>query len=134
MQLGTNHLGHFALTGLLLDLLLATPGARIVNVSSGAHRAGKMNFDDLQSTKRYARWGAYGQSKLANLLFTFELQRRLGERKLTQISVACHPGWAATDLQFVGAAHGRLASVRAGVEHRQPAARAERRRRRAADA
>ena len=103
MQLGTNHLGHFALTGLLLELLLATPGARIVNVSSGAHRAGKMRFDDLQSTKSYARWGAYGQSKLANLLFTFELQRRLGQQKRTQISVACHPGWAATDLQFVAA-------------------------------
>jgi len=103
MQLGTNHLGHFALTGLLLDLLLATPDARIVNVSSGAHRAGKIRFDDLQSKQSYARWGAYGQSKLANLLFTFELQRRLGGRKLTQICVACHPGWAATDLQFVAA-------------------------------
>ncbi len=103
MQLGTNHLGHFALTGLLLDLVLATPGARIVNVSSSAHRAGKLNFDDLQSRRSYARWGAYGQSKLANLLFTFELARRLEQRQLTQICVACHPGWAATDLQFVGA-------------------------------
>jgi NAD(P)-dependent dehydrogenase (short-subunit alcohol dehydrogenase family) len=103
MQLGTNHLGHFALTGLLLELLLGTPGARIVNVSSGAHRAGKLRFDDLQSKGSYARWGAYGQSKLANLLFTFELQRRLGKRPRTQICVACHPGWAATDLQFVAA-------------------------------
>jgi len=103
MQIGTNHLGHFALTGLLLERLLATPGARVVNVSSGAHRAGKMRFDDLHWARDYARWAAYGQSKLANLLFTFELQRRLAARKLTQISVACHPGWAATDLQFVGA-------------------------------
>ena len=101
MQLGTNHLGHFALTGLLLELLLATPGARIVNVSSGAHRGGWLHFDDLQSKKSYARWGAYGQSKLANLLFTLELQRRLGQQERTQICVACHPGWAATDLQFV---------------------------------
>jgi NAD(P)-dependent dehydrogenase (short-subunit alcohol dehydrogenase family) len=103
MQLGTNHLGHFALTGLLLGLLLETPGARVVNVSSSAHRAGKLRFDDLQSQKSYARWGAYGQSKLANLLFTLELQRRLGQQKRTQLSVACHPGWAATDLQFVAA-------------------------------
>jgi len=120
MQLGTNHLGHFALTGLLLELLLAMPGARIVNVSSGAHRAGKMRFDDLQSTRSYARWGAYGQSKLANLLFTFELQRRLGQRKLTQISVACHPGWAATDLQFVAARMdgSRLLALASGIGNR----------------
>ena len=101
MQIGTNHLGHFALTGLLLERLLATPGARVVNVSSGAHRMGKIRFDDLHWAQRYRRWGAYGQSKLANLLFTFELQRRLAARRLTQISVACHPGYAATDLQFV---------------------------------
>jgi NAD(P)-dependent dehydrogenase (short-subunit alcohol dehydrogenase family) len=103
MQLGTNHLGHFALTGLLLERILATRGARIVNVSSGAHRAGRMRFDDLQSQRGYGRWAAYAQSKLANLLFTLELQRRLAARGLTQICVACHPGYAATDLQFVAA-------------------------------
>jgi NAD(P)-dependent dehydrogenase (short-subunit alcohol dehydrogenase family) len=103
MQIGTNHLGHFALTGLLLDLLLETPQARVVNVSSGAHRAGRMHFDDLHGIRRYGRWSAYGQSKLANLLFTYELERRLEARRLTQISVACHPGYAATDLQFVAA-------------------------------
>ncbi len=120
MQLGTNHLGHFALAGLLLERLLGTPGARIVNVSSGAHRAGKIRFDDLQATRSYARWGAYGQSKLANLLFTFELQRRLASRKLTQISVACHPGWAATDLQFVGARMdgSRLLALVSGIANR----------------
>ncbi len=101
MQIGTNHLGHFALTGLLLERLLATPGARVVNVSSGAHRMGKIHFDDLHWAQRYRRWSAYGQSKLANLLFTFELQRRLAARGSTQISVACHPGYASTDLQFV---------------------------------
>jgi len=101
MQIGTNHLGHFALTGLLLERLLTTPGARVVNVASGAHRMGRIRFDDLHSRLGYRRWGAYGQSKLANLLFSFELQRRLEARRSTQISVACHPGYAATDLQFV---------------------------------
>ncbi len=101
MQIGTNHLGHFALTGLLLERLLGTPEARVVNVSSGAHRFGRIDFDDLHSAKRYRRWAAYGQSKLANLLFTHELQRRLALRPRTQICVACHPGYAATDLQFV---------------------------------
>jgi NAD(P)-dependent dehydrogenase (short-subunit alcohol dehydrogenase family) len=103
MQLGTNHLGHFALTGLLLERLLATPGSRIVNVSSTAHRAGRIDFDDLHGERRYARWGAYGQSKLANLLFTFELARRLEAAGHPLKSVACHPGWAATNLQFAGA-------------------------------
>jgi len=99
MQFGTNHLGHFALTGLLLDRLLATDGARVVNVASGAHRMGSMRFDDLQWRNGYRKWRAYGQSKLANLLFTFELQRRAGARLL---SVACHPGYAATNLQAAG--------------------------------
>ena len=71
MQLGTNHLGHFALTGLLLERLLATPGARVVTVSSTAHRIGKIRFDDLHWERGYRRWGAYGQSKLANLLFAY---------------------------------------------------------------
>jgi len=108
MQLGTNHLGHFALTGLLLDRLLAAParanapGPRIVTVSSGAHRAGRIRFDDLQSERRYGKWRAYGQSKLANLLFAYELQRRLDKCGADLISVACHPGYAATNLQFAG--------------------------------
>ncbi len=102
MQLGTNHLGHFALTGRLLDLLLATPGSRVVNVSSTAHKFGKLRFHDLQWDKSYSKWGAYGQSKLANLLFTHELDRRLKEAGSDTISVACHPGWAATDLQEAG--------------------------------
>jgi NAD(P)-dependent dehydrogenase (short-subunit alcohol dehydrogenase family) len=103
MQLGTNHLGHFALTGLLLERLLAAPGARVVSVSSTAHRAGRMNFDDLQSERRYQRWLAYGQSKLANLLFGFELARRLEAAGKGVVSAACHPGYSATNLQFVGA-------------------------------
>lgn len=102
MQLGTNHLGHFALTGQLLDLLLATPRSRVVNVSSIAHKFGTIRFDDLQGQKRYQKWGAYGQSKLANLLFTYELDRRLKEAGSDTISVACHPGWAATNLQQAG--------------------------------
>jgi NAD(P)-dependent dehydrogenase (short-subunit alcohol dehydrogenase family) len=96
LQLGTNHLGHFALTGLLLDRLLAAEDPRVVNVSSGAHRIGRMNFDDLQSERKYQRWLAYGQSKLANLLFTFELQRRHGD---VLKAVAAHPGYASTNLQ-----------------------------------
>jgi NAD(P)-dependent dehydrogenase (short-subunit alcohol dehydrogenase family) len=102
MQFGTNHLGHFALTGLLLDRLLATDGARVVNVSSGAHRMGKMRFDDLQWKNGYRKWMAYGQSKLANLLFTFELQRKLDAAGRKLLSVACHPGYAATNLQAAG--------------------------------
>jgi NAD(P)-dependent dehydrogenase (short-subunit alcohol dehydrogenase family) len=96
LQIGTNHLGHFALTGLLLGNLLAGDEPRVVTVSSGAHRIGRIDFDDLQSERRYFRWGAYGQSKLANLLFAFELQRRAG---LSLLSVAAHPGYAATNLQ-----------------------------------
>jgi NAD(P)-dependent dehydrogenase (short-subunit alcohol dehydrogenase family) len=102
MQLGTNHLGHFALTGLLIDRLLETDGSRVVNVSSQAHRAGRINFDDLQSRKRYRKWRAYGQSKLANLLFTRELQRRLAAISATTVAVAAHPGYAATHLQAAG--------------------------------
>ncbi len=96
LQLGTNHLGHFALAGRLLPLLLAAPAARVVTVSSGAHRMGSIAFDDLMGERSYRRWGAYGQSKLANLLFTRELDRRFGDR-LT--AVAAHPGYAATHLQ-----------------------------------
>jgi NAD(P)-dependent dehydrogenase (short-subunit alcohol dehydrogenase family) len=102
MQFGTNHLGHFALTGLLLDRLLATDGARVVTVSSGMHRLGTIRFDDLQWRHGYRKWMAYGQSKLANLLFTFELQRRAAAADAKLVSVACHPGYSATNLQFVG--------------------------------
>jgi NAD(P)-dependent dehydrogenase (short-subunit alcohol dehydrogenase family) len=102
MQFGTNHLGHFALTGLLLERLLDGDGHRVVTVSSTAHRGGKMSFDDLQSERSYSKWGAYGQSKLANLLFTYELQRRLARKGAGCIAVACHPGYASTNLQFAG--------------------------------
>lgn len=101
-QLGTNHLGHFALTGLLLPAILAAPGARVVNVSSGVHTAGIIDFANLDGTKSYSPWRAYSQSKLANLLFTYELQRRLVAGGAGAISVACHPGWAATNLQAAG--------------------------------
>jgi NAD(P)-dependent dehydrogenase (short-subunit alcohol dehydrogenase family) len=96
LQLGTNHLGHFALTG----LLLARVRDRVVTVSSGAHRMGKINFDDLQCERSYRRWPAYAQSKLANLLFVHDLQRRLEAAGSRVRSVAAHPGWAATNLQF----------------------------------
>ncbi|MDQ6744591.1 MAG: oxidoreductase [Actinomycetota bacterium] len=98
-QLGTNHLGHFALTGLLLEPLLAAPEARVVVLSSGAHRIGKVKFDDLQSERGYNNWRAYGQSKLANLMFCFELQRRATAAGSALRSLAAHPGYAATNLQ-----------------------------------
>ncbi len=102
MQLGTNHLGHFALTALLLPGLVARPEPRVVTVSSVAHKRGKINFDDLQSERRYQKWMAYGQSKLANLMFALELGRRAGAAGLSLRSVAAHPGYAATNLQFAG--------------------------------
>jgi NAD(P)-dependent dehydrogenase (short-subunit alcohol dehydrogenase family) len=98
LQFGTNHLGHFALTGLLLDRLLPTPGSRVVTVSSVGHRIrAAIHFDDLQWERSYSRVGAYGQSKLANLLFTYELQRRLAPRGTT-IAAAAHPGGSNTEL------------------------------------
>ena len=96
MQLGTNHLGHFALTGLLLPQLRASAEPRVISTSSQAHRTGRMRWDDLQWEKRYERWQAYGQSKLANLLFMRELAHRA---ESTLLSAAAHPGWAATHLQ-----------------------------------
>ena len=96
MQLGTNHLGHFALTGRLLPLLRAAEQPRVVTVASTAHKAGTMRFDDLMGEQSYGRWSAYGQSKLANLLFTSELDRRHGEWLLAS---AAHPGYANTHLQ-----------------------------------
>jgi len=97
-QFGVNHLGHFALTGLLLEKVLATPGSRVVNVSSGAHKWGKIDFDDVNAERSYSRQGRYGMSKLANLLFTFELQRRLAVARSDTIAVACHPGVSETEL------------------------------------
>ena len=98
LQLATNHLGHFALTGLLLDRVEPTAG-RVVTVSSAMHRLGRIDFDDLQSERRYSRWRAYGQSKLANLLFTFELDRRLRAAGSAIRATAAHPGYASTHLQ-----------------------------------
>ncbi|GAB7191912.1 SDR family NAD(P)-dependent oxidoreductase [Kineococcus sp. NUM-3379] len=99
LQFGTNHLGHFALTGLLLDRLLPVPGSRVVTVSSSGHRirAG-IHFEDLQWERSYSRAGAYGQSKLANLMFTYELQRRLAAHGGNTVAVAAHPGVSNTEL------------------------------------
>ena len=97
LQLGTNHLGHFALTGLLLGALKEQPGARVVTVSSMAHLGGLIEFSDLTGERHYSRWRAYAQSKLANLLFAFELARRLEAARSNAASVAAHPGWAATN-------------------------------------
>ncbi|MFD8569006.1 SDR family NAD(P)-dependent oxidoreductase [Streptomyces sp. NPDC059639] len=98
LQFGTNHLGHFALTGLLLDRLLSVPGSRVVTVSSTGHRIrAAIHFDDLQWERSYSRSGAYGQAKLANLMFTYELQRRLAPHGTT-VAVAAHPGLSNTEL------------------------------------
>jgi NAD(P)-dependent dehydrogenase (short-subunit alcohol dehydrogenase family) len=99
-QIGTNHLGHFALTGLLMDVVIKTPGARIVNVSSGAHKRGEMDFTNLQfeNGKDYSPMKAYGRSKLSNLLFTYELQRKLEAANKDTIAAAAHPGLAMTNL------------------------------------
>jgi NAD(P)-dependent dehydrogenase (short-subunit alcohol dehydrogenase family) len=98
LQFGTNHLGHFAFTNLLLDRVLAAPGSRVVTVSSVGHRFARrgIRFDDLQWERSYSRVGAYGQAKLANLLFTYELQRRL--TGTNTIAVAAHPGGSRTEL------------------------------------
>ncbi len=98
LQFGTNHLGHFALTGLLLPLLRLAQAPRIVNVSSVAHRGGKIDFANLQGERKYRSWPAYQQSKLANLLFTFELQPRSDANQWGLTSIAAHPGYARTDL------------------------------------
>ena len=99
-QFGTNHLGHFALTGLLFDLLRHTPGSRVVNVSSGGHRMGSMDFDNLmyEDGEGYSPTRAYGRSKLANLLFTYELQRRFEALGIDALAVAAHPGVSDTNL------------------------------------
>ncbi|UGY91324.1 oxidoreductase [Streptomyces gobiensis] len=99
-QFGVNHLGHFALTGLLLERLLATPGARVVTVSSLMHAMANIDIGDLNSERRYRRWQAYARSKTANLLFVHELARRVAGKDL--IVAAAHPGYAATELQTKG--------------------------------
>ncbi len=100
LQMGTNHLGHFALTGLLIDLIKQTPGSRIVNVSSAAHKWGKPDFEDLDWRKRkYKKWQAYGDSKIANLYFTYALQNKLAKEAVDVTVAAAHPGWTATELQ-----------------------------------
>ena len=99
VQFGANHLGHFALTGLLMDVILATPKARIVNLSSNAHRMGTIDFDNLNAEKGYNAANAYAQSKLANLLFTLEMNRKLVEIDSDVIATAAHPGWTVTGLQ-----------------------------------
>ena len=119
-QFGINHLGHFALTGQLLDVLLQTPGSRVVTMGSRMHTSGKINWDDLMSQRKYDRWAAYKQSKLANLLFTFELSRRFDEASISTISLAAHPGicktgWADRNMEgimkFLGRMMGQPASI-----------------------
>lgn len=109
-QFGVNHLGHFALTGLLLPALLGAPGARVVTVSSPLHVLSNIDMDDLNSEHRYRRWIAYGRSKTANLLFTHELARRLGAQGADVVAAAAHPGYADTNLQTAGP---RMAGSRA---------------------
>ncbi|WP_328976329.1 oxidoreductase [Streptomyces canus] len=101
-QFGTNHLGHFALTGLLLPTLLETPAARVVTVSSTVHALANIDIDDLNSERRYRRWVAYARSKTANLLFVHELARRLAAHGSDVVAAAAHPGYAATNLQTAG--------------------------------
>ena len=102
LQFATNHLGHFALTGLLLPSLLKASESRVVTTSSQAHRIGRMRWDDLQWQRRYRKWLAYGQSKLSNLLFAFELDRRAKAAGAPLKSMGAHPGYAATHLQAAG--------------------------------
>ncbi|MDX6199886.1 MAG: hypothetical protein QOJ79_3037 [Actinomycetota bacterium] len=108
MQLGTNHLGHFALTGLLMPLLTGAPAGRVVVVASDAAKWGRMRFDDLMGERFYFRWLAYGQSKLANLLFMRELSRRAGQRLVV---AGAHPGYAATNLQTAPGIAGRVMAL-----------------------
>ncbi len=122
-QLGTNHLGHFALTGLLMARLLDADEPRVVTLSSGAHRMGKVRFDDLQSEHSYKPWLAYGQSKLANLLFCFELQRRADNAGVSLLSLAAHPGYAATNLQT--GTHSKVQDLAMGVLNKVVAQSAE---------
>jgi NAD(P)-dependent dehydrogenase (short-subunit alcohol dehydrogenase family) len=121
MQFGTNHLSHFALTGLLLPLLRTARSPRVVNVSSLAHRGGKIDFDNLQAERSYKSWSAYQQSKLANLLFTFELQRRSDKHRWRLMSNAAHPGYSRTDIIANGpgtkGVRGMLSSILRPLSH-----------------
>jgi NAD(P)-dependent dehydrogenase (short-subunit alcohol dehydrogenase family) len=110
-QFATNHLGHFALTGLLLPALVKAPAARVVTVASLAHRNGKFALDNLQSEKKYVPWDTYGFTKLANLLFAFELDRRAKEAGLKLLSVAVHPGIARTQIFQNGPGAGDIKAI-----------------------
>lgn len=102
-QFGTNYLGHFALTGLVMPTLLATSKSRVITTSSGLQVMGKIEFGNLNSERSYSRWSAYGKSKLANAMFAFELQRRLKRVGVETISVCAHPGYSSTNLQTTSA-------------------------------
>ncbi len=115
LQFGTNHLGHFALTARLLPLLRAGSAPRVVSVSSGAHQVGKIRFEDLQWERGYSPWAAYSQSKLANLMFALELQRRSDAHGWGLTSLAAHPGYARTDLITNGPGHGGAMSRISGL-------------------
>jgi NAD(P)-dependent dehydrogenase (short-subunit alcohol dehydrogenase family) len=117
LQFGTNHLGHFALTGLLLDLITRTPKARVVTVSSGGERFSQIDLDNLNAEQGYDAGFAYGQSKLANLLFTYELQRRFDGAGVDAIAAAAHPGWTATNLPV----HWRMLQILNPLIGQQPA-------------
>jgi len=118
LQFGTNHLGHFALTGHLLPMLTKQPGARVVTVSSAANRRGRIDLDDLNwQRRRYRGWTAYSQSKLANLMFTLELDRRLRGVGSHAAALSAHPGWTATELQRTS----DLARIRNPLFAMQPA-------------
>jgi NAD(P)-dependent dehydrogenase (short-subunit alcohol dehydrogenase family) len=134
LQFGVNHLGHFALTGLLLDTLRAQPDSRIVNVSSLAHHMGKIDFDDINAERSYDAMTRYGMSKLANMLFTLALQQRLSDEATHTIVTGCHPGIADTSLArylpdwvnsamplmqpvFNSAAEGALPTLMAATRH-----------------
>src|SRR5215471_5155094 len=115
-QFGTNHLGHFALTGRLLPALARRPGSRVVTVSSNQHKRAKgIDFDDLQAEHGYRPWGAYAQSKLANAMFILELDRRLRAAGLDIISAGAHPGFASTNLQITGPRSGGTSLVSRGM-------------------
>jgi NAD(P)-dependent dehydrogenase (short-subunit alcohol dehydrogenase family) len=113
LVLGTNHLGHFALTGLLMPLITALPEARVVTVTSLAHNSGRIDFGNLDGSQGYSPSRAYAQSKLANVLFAYELQRRLSDAGCAELSVACHPGWAATNMTVGQAAQKQSVGDRA---------------------
>jgi len=115
-QFGTNHLGHFALTGRLLPVLARRPGRRVVTVSSNQHKRAKgIDFDDLQGERGYRPWGAYAQSKLANAMFVLELDRRLRAAGLDIVSAGAHPGFAHTNLQVSGPRSGGTSLVARGM-------------------